>query len=340
MSKKVTIHDVAQRANVSPSTISRYLNRTSYIAKDKVDSIEKAIFDLGFKAKKRKSQPETKRTMTLGIVTASYDSPHITRILMGMDEMIHQHSYQLIVETTHWQPNREEAVLKQFINQNVDGIIVVGGYLSERAVKEITGKKPVLLFGSPVFLAKKTSENLLPQLQVDNELGGYLATNHLLQLGHRRILHLHGTVGNIDAEERLQGYKRSLEMAGITVDEQLICAGNFEAKIAFKAMNEFLDKDINFTAIFCANDESAYGAIQAMHQRGISVPDDVSVIGFDDLPFSSFFIPRLTTVKQPFEEMGKIAIRQMLDLISENTGEYSVPPVELISRDSTKRLEN
>lgn len=334
---KVTLTEVAKRAGVSPSTVSRYLNRTSFIAKDKVRAIEEAMFESGFKSKPRKSQPITKRSMSIGVVAASFDSPHIARILKGMDSTVLNHSYQIIVETSHWNKARETEILKQFKQRNADAIVLIGSYLNDAELKTILGKTPVLLLGSPVYLAPTDSITGIPQVLVDNELGGYLATNHLIQLGHTRILHLRGAIGNNDSDERVVGYKRSLEKAGIEVLDELIVEGEFKSEQSLEVVKETIEQGIEFTAIFASNDESAYGAIQALHQKGYSVPDDISLIGFDDLPFSSYLIPQLTTVKQPLEIMGSIAIRYALDLISGIKPNYQVPPVEVIVRNSTQR---
>lgn len=330
--KKATIYDVAKIAGVSPSTVSRYLNRTSYIAKDKVDAIEKAIYESGFKPKERKAQPKTKRNMKIGVVAPSFDTPYVSRILFGMEQKMHNHSYDIIIETTNWEVERESLEMKDLIDRNVDGLIIVGGELNENEIVEIVGKTPTLLMC-------RRGKGLLPLINVDNEMGGYIATNHLVQQGHRKILHVAGYDYNIDGQQRYNGYLRSLESAGIAIDDAMVIEGGFESKLSYDNTLKAIQQGIAFSAIFAANDLSAFGVIQALHQKGLRVPEDISVIGFDDLPISEYFIPRLTTVRQPFAEMGEIAIRYLLDLLSGNIPQYDIPPVEVVTRKSTMDLK-
>jgi LacI family transcriptional regulator len=334
--KKVTHKDVAKLAGVSPSTVSRYINRSSFIDKVKVDAIEKAIAELGYKYTKRAAINATLRSMKVGVVAASYDSPHISCILAGINKVIIQHGYELRIEITQWKTERELKLLKQFVTEKMDAIIVIGGHSSESEIKAITKNLPVLLLGTPALTNSALIATHLPQIRIDNELGGYMATNHLLQLGHRKIVHIKGPEENADANQRLLGYKRSLESAGIPFDEKLVVNGHFSLSISQNEISQLLNKGIEFSAIFAASDESAIGAMQALYQHGLAIPDDISVIGFDNLPISSFVIPPLTTIHQPFEELGEIAIQYSLDLISGNKPKYSIPIINIVVRDSTK----
>ncbi|MFA0441444.1 LacI family DNA-binding transcriptional regulator [Vibrio sp. 10N.222.51.C12] len=329
--QKATIYDVAKTAGVSASTVSRYLNRTSFIAKDKVDAIELAIFETGFKHKSRKAEPETKRNMTIGVIAPSFDTPYVSRILFGMDEKMHNHSYNIVIETTNWEVDRERDELKDLMRRQVDGVIIIGGELPERDIAAIMGKTPTLLMC-------RSGSGQLPMINVDNEIGAYLATNHLLQLGHTKIFHAMGARGNIETEQRLAGFKRAMNAAGLPCGEATWISGNFEPHEACQNTLEKIESGSSFTAVFAANDLSAFGVIQALHRKGYRVPEDVSVIGFDDLPIGEFFIPRLSTMRQPFAQMGEIAVRYMLDLISGNTPRYEVPPVSIVVRDSTKSV--
>lgn len=329
--KKTTIYDVAKLASVSPSTVSRYLNRTSFIAKDKVDAIERAIFELGFKPKERKAQPKTKRNMKIGVVAPSFDTPYVSRILSGMDRTMRHHSYDIIIETTNWEENRERHELKDLIAREVDGLIVIGGELDEQEVAAIAKNVPTLLMC-------RRGKGFLPLIDIDNEMGGYLATNHLIQLGHKRIVHVTGPNYNIEAQHRVNGFKRAMERAGLELEAGTLIEGNFESRIAFLNMRTAIRAGQVPTAIFAANDLSAFGVIQALHKHGLRVPEDVSVIGFDDLPIDEYYIPRLTTVRQPFTEMGEIGVKYLLDLISDNQPRYKIPPVQVVVRESTKAI--
>ncbi|MCW8348310.1 substrate-binding domain-containing protein [Vibrio sp. ZSDZ65] len=329
--QKATIYDVAKWAGVSASTVSRYLNRTSFIAKDKVDAIELAIFETGFKHKSRKGEPDTKRNMTIGVIVPSFDAPYVSRILLGMDEQMHKHSYDLIIETTNWDIARERSELNDLVSRQVDGVIIIGGELVESEIAQVTADIPALLMC-------RSGSGLLPMINVDNEIGAYLATNHLLQLGHSKIFHAMGARGNIETEQRLAGFKRAMTAAGLPSGEPTWISANFEPDEACQRTIEKIESGAEFTAVFAANDLSAFGVIQALHRKGLRVPEDVSVIGFDDLPIGDFYIPRLSTMRQPFAQMGEIAIRYLLDLISGNRPDYDIPPVSIVVRDSTSSI--
>ncbi|MGF1696265.1 substrate-binding domain-containing protein [Vibrio lamellibrachiae] len=325
--KKATVYDVAERANVSVSTVSRYLNRTSYIVKEKVDAIEKAIVDVNFTPKTTQSSAKTKRNMTLGVISPAFDSPFISEILGGVYSEAVKTSYKLELEASNWDQNRERKIIKQLITQKVDGLILLVPTLDIKEIKQLVGNTPVL------FIARDGGSSY-PSLLIDNQMGGYIATNHLIQLGHKEIVFVTGTEGSLDGAERFIGYKQSLENAGIEFNSNLVIDGAYESQKAFDSMSELIEQGASFSAVFCANDTSAYGVIQALHQKDIQVPAQVSVVGFDDLSTSQFFIPRLTTIKQPLHCLGQISIKHMLDLISSNTPEYVIPPVTLVERDS------
>ncbi|WP_051333679.1 LacI family DNA-binding transcriptional regulator [Aliagarivorans marinus] len=330
MHKKSTIYDVATHAGVSPATVSRYLNRTSFISKDKVDKIEKAIFELGFRSRKRKNQPTTKRNMLIGVVAPSYDATWVSAILAGMTRRMHCHSYDLLVETTQWKLERERMEMQDFVQRGVDGLIVLGGYLSSKEVKAICGNTPVL------FMSRDGESGDIPVLNIDNELGGYLATTHLIQKGHRRIAHIHGPQRSLDARERMEGYKRALKAAGIPYDSSLVGDGNYDQYGGFWQAQAIMKKHPDVTAIFVANDQCSFGAIQALHQMGLKVPEHVSIVGFDDVEMSDFFIPRLTTIRQPFLEIGELAINYIFDVIGGNQANYELPAVSIVERDSCR----
>lgn len=332
MLKNITIYDVAKRANVSPATISRYLNRSTFIKPDKIVAIEKAIFELGFRPRQHKNQSATKRTMLIGIIAPCYDTAWVSTILEGMSSCSHQHNYDLLIETTQWQQDRERIELQGYKQRNVDGVIVLGGLLPASEVKNICQSLPVL------FLSRGGEMGDIPVLNIDNELGGYLATTHLIQKGHTKIAYLSGPQHNLDAIQRFTGYQRALQSAGIAYNPQWVGNANFDQYGGFWQAQALKKKHPELTAIFAANDLSAFGAIQALHQMGLAVPKDVSIIGFDDVATANFFIPRLTTVQQPFFEIGQVAINAMLNMINGHQADYAIPAVTIIERESCRNI--
>jgi LacI family transcriptional regulator len=327
--KKPTIYDVARRACVSVSTVSRYNNRKLYVCKEKVTAIEKAMFELEFKPKNTKLSTSNLRSMKIGIIIPTFDNSYFSCILNGMNHWAQNSAYSLRIESSNFSKVREQKVIKQMMDIGVDALILIVNLSSEAEINQQIGDLPILVVAG-------SDLGYLPCLKIDNVIAGSIATNHLIQLGHTKIVHAHGLLyEGPDAGDRLEGYKQSLLKAGLDIDERLIVNGGYYFDDSFQAMCNLLNQRMEFTAVFAANDLSAYGIIQALKENNINVPEDVSVIGFDDLYTSAICTPSLTTIRQPLYEMGQLAMRFICDIMSENASPPNVPPVELIKRGST-----
>ncbi|WP_051902281.1 LacI family DNA-binding transcriptional regulator [Photobacterium sanctipauli] len=323
--EKPTIYDVARLANVSPATVSRFINKSSAIDKSKSIQIKEAISTLNYQP--REPRPY-KDSLSIGVLLTTCDCPFSNKILTGINHYANQTRSQLVIETSDWDPQQEISRLKYFRKLNLDGVIVVLGHISTQDTKQILGNTPV------IFTCRRDSAEA-NTLNINNLIGGKLATNHLLQLGHHRIAHITGPSNVFDSQCRLQGYRESLTTAGLEIDDELIVEGDFSMKSGFAATQQLLTKGVSFSAIFAANDHTAFGAIQALDQSGLKVPCDISVIGFDDHPMCPFFIPQLTTIKQPLFELGLGAFSSLRAHIQRKPSNISLPPFELIIRKST-----
>jgi LacI family transcriptional regulator len=206
---------------------------------------------------------------------------------------------------------------------------VVAGSLAEQELIEYSRKIPVVAVGYN-FTGEK-----LQSVNIDNVLGGHMATLHLLQQGHVNIAHIKGLLNQPDAVARFVGYKKALTEAGIKVRNNLIKQGDFSSETGYDRTVELIESKVHFSALFAANDQTAYGAIKALHDHGFKVPEDVSVIGFDDLPTSKFFTPGLTTLRQPVEEIGVVCAESILSLLTGEKRSARLPPIDLIVREST-----
>ena len=324
-----TIYDVAKMAGVSPATVSRFVNQSSPIDKLKSSRIRVAIDQLGYHPRKRLN-PEQK-ALKIGILLPSCDCPFSNKILSGIKNFAKISQSHLITECANWQQPQEIQHLKYFRSLNLDGVIIILGLLPVHEVQAILGKIPVL------FSCRKESPEA-QTLNINNLVGGKMATNHLLQLGHTRIAYLKGPSGTFDAECRLEGYKQSLQDAGLDIDTSLIIDGGFSQQSGLMATRHLLQSGTDFTAIFAANDHSAFGAMQALNQHGLKVPDDISVVGFDDHEMCPYFIPQLTTVRQPLFEFGRLAFQSIQSTIIKKTIDFPLPPFELVVRKSTARM--
>ncbi|ELK5317747.1 substrate-binding domain-containing protein [Vibrio vulnificus] len=325
-----SIYDVAKLADVSPSTVSRFLNRTTYVADDKSDRIEKAIKSLNYKPNYLMNRDKNTRSMTIGVLVQHPESPYSSRILNDMEKVLNEQGYSLVIATGHWQRSLETHALEYLAKSHVDGVIIVTGSLSEEQIVAYAERIPVIAVGYQVSGPNVRSVN------VDNVLAGYMATLHLLQQGHVNIAHIKGLLNQPDAVARFVGYKKALKEAGIKVQSPLIKQGDFSSETGYEKTVELIQSRSYFSAIFAANDQTAYGAIKALHDHGLRVPQDVSVIGFDDLPVSQYFTPALTTMRQPIEEIGEISARSILNLLNGDRQVQRLPPIELVVRESTQ----
>ncbi|MCW8332433.1 LacI family DNA-binding transcriptional regulator [Vibrio paucivorans] len=330
--KAPTVYDVARLAGVSPSTVSRFLNRTTYVSDEKSQNIEQAINELGYKPNFQMQQNTNRRSMTIGVLIQHPDSPYTSRILNDMEKVLISQGYSLVIATGHWQSKLEVHALEYLVKSNVDGIIVVTGNLQEDLILKTAETIPMVTVGYDVV------GNNVRSLNLDNVLGGYIATLHLLQLGHVNIAHIKGLSSQPDSGDRFEGYKKALQESDIKVNPKLVKQGDFSSELGYEKTIELLESKVHFSALFAANDQTAYGAIKALTDRGYRVPEDVSVIGFDDLPTSYYFTPALTTLRQPIEEIGAVCAHSILNLLTAERHEARLPPIDLIVRQSTKSI--
>ncbi|MGY3572672.1 substrate-binding domain-containing protein [Vibrio sp. SCSIO 43135] len=330
--KAPTVYDVARLAGVSPSTVSRFLNRTTYVSDEKSQNIEQAINELGYKPNFQMQQNTNRRSMTIGVLIQHPDSPYTSRILNDMEKVLISQGYSLVIATGHWQSKLEVHALEYLVKSNVDGIIVVTGNLQEDLILKTAETIPMVTVGYDVV------GNNVRSLNLDNVLGGYIATLHLLQLGHVNIAHIKGLSSQPDSGDRFEGYKKALQESDIKVNPKLVKQGDFSSELGYEKTIELLESKVHFSALFAANDQTAYGAIKALTDRGYRVPEDVSVIGFDDLPTSYYFTPALTTLRQPIEEIGAVCAHSILNLLTGERHEARLPPIDLIVRQSTKSI--
>ncbi|MGL6316183.1 LacI family DNA-binding transcriptional regulator [Vibrio sp. WXL103] len=330
--KAPTVYDVAKLAGVSPSTVSRYLNRTTYVSDEKSEKLEQTIKSLGYKPSQPSTSHRHRRSMTIGVLIQHPDSPFTSRILNDMEKTLIAKGYSLVIATGHWQKNLENHALDYLAKSHVDGVIIVTGDIKTELICQFAENIPVVAVGYDINARNVHS------ITIDNELGGYMATLHLLQQGHVNIAHIKGHSSQPDSAARYHGYQRALEEAGIKTMPKLVKQGDFSCELGYQKTVELIESKAHFSALFAANDQTAYGAIKALHDNGYRVPDDVSVIGFDDLPTSQYFTPALTTLRQPVEEVGVVCAHSILNLLNGDDAEARLPPIELIVRQSTKSI--
>ncbi|WP_034345554.1 LacI family DNA-binding transcriptional regulator [Deinococcus misasensis] len=330
MTRNVTIKDIAREAGVSISTVSRILNNAPLVRGEKRQKVLDVIEQMGYEPNASAQGLVRGRSMTVGVLTQDIASPFYSEVSRGIDVGFSGTGYQPIFVNGHWEAQDEASAVAALIRRQVDGLIILGGRLPEQQLHALSERFPLILIGRDVPGLEHCC------LRVDDLEGAYLATRHLLDLGHRRIAHLAGIASHKDAMERFEGYRKALSEAGIPFDPELVYEGEFNEPSGILAVERWVSSGIHFSAIFAANDQMAYGARLALYRRGIRVPEDVSLVGYDDLPASRFALPPMTSVHQPLFEMGEIAAQTLLTRLQNNESEMSPVSVTLMVRESTR----
>lgn len=312
-----TIKDIAKRVGVSPSVVSRALNNKYGVKESTREKILDAAKEMGYYPNAAARSLVTRKTETIGVMMADISEPYYSQIIKGMQYMAGKTGYTLLFSNSYERLEHSKILQKMVDAERVDGMIIVGSNIKEKNYIYRLVEK-----GTPfVLVERKFSDPRISCIWVDNVKGGYLGTKYLIDKGHVCIAHVAGNLDYQVALDRLEGYKKALEEAGLTFTEELVASGNFLWQDGYSAMKEILRYQPLCTAVFTANDTMAYGALQAITERGLSVPHDIAVVGFDNLEFSSVTNPPLTTIEQPRYEMGKEAVKTLLSLLQRKPSE-------------------
>lgn len=328
----MTLEMVAKEAGVSPSTVSRILNGTARVRDTKVRAVEAAIAKLKFMPNPLARSLARGKSMSIGVVTQAIDSPFYGEALAAIETGLLRARYAALIVSGHWREADERQCVAHLLGRRVDGIILLTSCLPDRELVNLSKGVPLVITGRSV-----RGERVYC-LDVDSTDGARLATDYLIGQGHRRIAFLSGPPDHPDAAQRLNGYKSALAAGRIPFSERLVAHGDYSESGGLKAMIELLDSRAEFSAVFAANDQTAWGAMVALHRRGLKVPDDVSMVGFDDLAGSAFTIPPLTTVHRSIDEIGESAAEAIVDLIERRAPRVTAPSPTLAIRESTRAL--
>jgi len=308
--------------------VSRLLNGTAKVSDDKRKAIEAAIRKLGFVANPVASGLAGGRTRCIGVITQALSSPFYGNGLLGIEDVLIESNHAPLFVSGHWRPRDEMRCIAALESRRVDGLIILTPSLPDHELLALSQRLPL------VVTSRDLAGPRLCSLNFDNFEGARLATRHLIELGHRRIAFIKGTASHADAVERLRGYRAALKAQGIPFDPALTAQGHFIESGGEQATESLLDAGASFTAILAANDQMAYGAALALYRRGLRVPEQVSLVGFDDLLGSSYTLPPLTSVRHPIHEIGRLAARAVMALIRGESFAEAVPGPKLLVRDS------
>jgi DNA-binding LacI/PurR family transcriptional regulator len=336
--RHITIKQVAAKAGVSIQTVSRVLNKRPDVSPETRERIEQIIQSLGYQPYAIARGLASNRTYTLGLISPDFTDYWFAQVATGAEAEAHAHGYFFMLGTTGVNPQDEPKFLRLLTERHVEGIL----FIRAEHLKDLEHLRKLQQSGIPVV----TTGVYIPGsefsfIEVDNLAGARQATQHLLDLGHRQIATLMGPPGLNSVENRTQGYLQALQSAGIAPNPELVIrAQSWWHRAGYDGMKALLNKKVPFTALFAHNDRLARGAMMALNEAGLKVPQDISIVGFDDIPEAEFADPPLTTIRQPMRQVGKAAAQLLISLIEDRNAapQQLLFDTELVSRSSCAAL--
>jgi DNA-binding LacI/PurR family transcriptional regulator len=347
----VTIRDVARESGYSPSTVSIVLNDaplSRYIPEDTKARIVTAARRLGYRPNPLARSLRSQRSNIVGVMVFNITDPFCTPILRGIENSLYQSNYLSLLADAHNEPHRFERYLEMLLDRRVEALIVVANWLVTdiKLLADLTEKQVPTVIAGRAFEAESVST-----VSVDNEGGARMALEHLYRLGHRDIAFLRGPKNLASSGQRWKGIRSFAQSAGLRLDSKRIAElpQSLDPNSSFEAgshlTSELLRHEKSFTALMAYDDVTALGALRALKKKGLRVPEDCSVIGFDDVAQASLSVPSLTTVRQPMEAMGSMSVGIVLDAIQSVSQKRDLPvvrrriPAEVVVRESTRSLK-
>jgi LacI family repressor for deo operon, udp, cdd, tsx, nupC, and nupG len=324
-----TIRDVASELGMSVATVSRALSQPELLRPETRERVLAVVAKLGYRPNVLARSLRRGQTHAIVLVVPKL-SPFFLEIFAGAEEAAQTAGLAVLLGNSDGKPEREEAYFDQVMSGRADGIILLTGALPPAYAD---GKRAI---PPMVTVLERLPDYDAPVVRIDHRAASAEVTKHLIDLGHRRIAHITGVRAAVSSEHRLAGYKDALSAAGIPIDEALVVQGRFSMQSGADAMEKLLALEDPPTGVFAGNDEMAFGAVKAARAHGLSVPEDLSMVGFDDQTTAAFYNPPLTTIHTPCREIGRQATQELIEQIAgrEVTREV-VLPTKLVVRDST-----
>lgn len=332
--KTPTMKDVARLAGVSVQTVSCVVNGTGSISTRTRQRVLRAIDELNYRPDPIARSMRTRQTRLIGLLVLDITNPVHSVIAEAVESAAHANGYKVILYNVSNSPERERESLEAVAEGLVDGLVIVNSVDRERTLRFLAEEEILSV------LIDCQSDFTVPTVMVDNVQAGYVATEHLIRLGHRRIAHISGSAPMIISQQRLEGYRRALADHGLTYERVVYlmkASWDWDFGSGYRAMRELLEGDPRPTAVFAASDQMAIGAYRAIVEAGLRIPQDISVVGFDDIEAAAYATPPLTTIRQPFTDMAASAVATLLRLMDGQRAEETlhILPFELVVRGST-----
>lgn len=324
------MRDVARQAGVSVATVSRYINHNVVTSRQVSERIQKVMDELNYVPHATARQLATRKTLVIGLLLTNMFHDFFAPLLSGVESVVNQNGYNLLVATHHsgGQKNLEPPVGAH----NTDGLLVFADSLDDVQVTRLYKRK------FPVVLIHRTppEELPIPCVTVENRLAARKLVEHLIiQHGKQNIVLVRGPAQHEDSYWREEGYKQALKAHGLPFRKELMLTGEFEREFSYAAMREFLAAPPAFDAVFACDDDSAIGVLKALNETGHRIPEDIALVGFNDINLSSYLTPPLTTVRAPTEQVGQVAAQQLFRILDSETPErVTLLPTQIILRRS------
>ncbi|MFS0575609.1 LacI family DNA-binding transcriptional regulator [Sporosarcina sp. 179-K 3D1 HS] len=337
MIESATLKDVAKEAGVGVTTVSRFLNNdaTLKISSSTKEKIELAVKNLNYRPNAMARSLKSGKTFTFGLVIPDFNNPVYSKIITGVEQALIEQGYDLLV-TSDKRAEKKSSYLNLVSEGKVDGLLIASSKLNDEEIEKLNGTN------IPYVFINRLGKDAKNYVIANDEMGAYKAVSYLLDNNHEQIIHLTGDIDTDTSTRRLQGYKKALTDRQLQVNDKLIIQTEYTEKSGYEEMAEVLQKgELDFTAVFAANVRVAFGAMAALRDFGLRVPEDVSIIGFHDITLCTITAPPLTTIKIPLYEMGMKAGDVLIDLIQNHSEEHKIviEESELIIRNSVKKLE-
>ena len=329
--KYITLKMVAEKAEVSVNTASRAINNKPDINEETKKRVLQIAKELGYIRNAAAVALRTKKTGTIGVVIADNRNPFYAEVLNGMEEAAREKNYHIILANTQRDYKKEEEAINLLLAKRVDGLLITPVQDKDDDIKNLIDAN------IPFVVVGRDFENIeVDAIYNDEVKGGFLATENLIKKGHKRIALIDGFLYKSPAKGRLEGYKKALNKYRISLDESLISVGDINIEDGHERTKQMLEKDLNFTAIFVYNDMMAFGAMQAIKEKGLRIPEDIGLVGYDDIPFSSLISPPLTTIRLKKQGLGAESVKLLLSRINgkHKNAIKRMLDVELIARET------
>ena len=331
-----TLSDVATAARVSSTTVSRYLNNSIVLPQSTRDRIDAAIAALDYRPNLLAKRLSTGRAEAIGLVTPEIDNPFFAQLAAAVEAEAEQHGYAVYMTSTHGDRSREIEAVRRMRDRHVDGLVLTTNRPDDGDLARLLADDDKV-----VLLDEDVPGIGLSRVFVENEHGAYLATRHLIAAGHRHIALIGGPPGLMSVRERTAGFERAMAEADLPVAAEDVHLRDYTRAFGREAMQAILAAPRRPSAIFASSDYLAIGVLEALQRAGMSVPQDFSLVGFDDMPFAELVNPPLTTIRQPVPEMGRQAFQLLLALLNDQPATpLTRLPVELVVRKSVAPIKD